>query len=72
MTSRCPVKSLLIIVARAIVGGDVQSARQDAAAHRARNGAAVTSAEGRALIGACAEAHRRYGCQLDWREFAFG
>ena len=59
-----PAKSAAIIAARHIVRGDIQSARLELVGWTS-----LSPAEGRAIIGACREANRRYGCKLDWAAF---
>ena len=68
-----PTKSPAILAARTLLTGDVSLARsimRDRA--RAMGCSAVEVCEARALIGATAEANRRFGCALSWSEIAFG
>lgn len=55
-----------ILAARLIIKGDVALARAEVASFRT---AGFTVAESRALIGACREANRRYGCDLNFTSF---
>jgi hypothetical protein len=64
MTSRHPATTP-ILAARAIVQGDVSTARALLAGHKW--GSAFRVCEARAIIGACREAGRRYGCSIDPR-----
>lgn len=59
-----PAKSVAILAARSIVRGDIQTARLELVGWTS-----FSPAEGRAIIGACREANRRYGCKLDWSAF---
>lgn len=59
-----PAKSLAIVAARNIIAGDVQFARD-----LLRGCRALPVAEARAMIGACKEAGKRYGCELKWTSF---
>lgn len=63
-TRTAPAKSAAILAARSIVRGDVQSARLALAGWTS-----FSPAEGRAIIGACREANRRYNCKLEWAAF---
>ena len=54
-----------ILIARAIISGDVTLARK----LRDTGPRYWTVAECRAVSGACREANRRYGCQLSLSEF---
>lgn len=54
-----------IEIARAIIAGDVWLARR----MLGMGPRSYTVAECRAIIGACREAYRRYGCQLSLSEF---
>lgn len=62
-----PAKFAAIIAARHIVRGDIQSARLELVGWTS-----FSPVEGRAIIGACREANRRYGCKLDWSAFLTG
>lgn len=53
-----------IHAARAVVRGDVSRARAELVGCVP----AFRVYELRALQGACREANRRYGCEIDWRE----
>lgn len=54
-----------VIVARAILTGDVTRARLEAAGRTS-----WSVAEARAIEGACREANRRWGCDLSLSQFA--
>jgi len=56
---------LAIVIARAIMAGDVDRARREAAGRRS-----WTPAEARAIAGACQVARLRFaGCSVDLHEF---
>ena len=65
--SNTTAKSAAILAARHILRGDVHFARLELVGWTS-----FSPAEGRAIIGACREANRRYGCKLDWSAFLTG
>lgn len=60
-------KTAAIAAARAVIAGDVQRARELLIGWRT-----FAVCEARAMIGACREAKRRYGCDISWTSFLIG